>query len=83
VNQSVNTVVIGVSLFLFLFAALTPLNASYDLMFALFMIGQFLVPYMVYVVLRHGTESKKEFSSNFYEDVAGKSYQIDLEAPDQ
>lgn len=71
-NNTVNVVVIGVTLFLFMFAALTPLNPNYDLMFILFMMGQLLVPYMVYVVLRHGIASKKEFESSFYDDVAEK-----------
>lgn len=67
-NKTVNQVVIGVTIFLFFFAALATFNPSYDLMFILFMVGQFLVPYMVFVVLRYGTESKKKFEESFYED---------------
>ena len=67
-NQAVNYVVIGVTIFLFFFAALSAFDPSYDLMFILFMIGQLLVPYMVYVVLRYGTASEKKFEENFYED---------------
>ena len=67
-NQAVNYVVIGVTVFLFFFAALSAFNPSYDLMFILFMLGQLLVPYMVYVVLKYGMESEKKFEDNFYED---------------
>lgn len=63
-----NYVLIGVTIFLFFFAALSAFNPSYDLMFILFMMGQILVPYMVYVVLRHGKESKKKFDDHFYDD---------------
>jgi len=67
-NQAVNYVIIGVTLFLFFFAAISVFDPSYDLMFILFMLGQLLVPYMVYVVLRYGKESDKKFEDNFYED---------------
>lgn len=67
-NQTVNYVVIGVTIYLFFFAALNAFDPSYDLMFILFMLGQLLVPYMVYVVLKYGIESDKKFEDNFYED---------------
>jgi hypothetical protein len=71
-NQAVNYVVIGVTVYLFFFAALTAVNPSYDLMFILFMVGQLLVPYMVYVVLKYGIESEKKFEDSFYEDSSVK-----------
>jgi len=78
-NQAVNYVVVGVTIFLFFFAALSVFNPSYDLMFILFMLGQLLVPYMVYVVLRYGTASEKKFEDNFYEDSAMERMQEDME----
>ena len=46
-------------------------------MFIFFMIGQVLVPYMVYVVLRYGVASEKKFDTNFYDDVKEKRNVID------
>tara|TARA_R100001015_G_C4628920_1_gene189370 strand:+ start:2017 stop:2259 length:243 start_codon:yes stop_codon:yes gene_type:complete len=67
-NQAVSYVVLGVTVFIFFFAALSAFNPSYDLMFILFMMGQLLVPYMVYVVLKHGIASEKKFEDSFYDD---------------
>ena len=68
--ERIKPVVIGVTIYLFIFAMTPSLGLVYDLIFTLFMIGNFLLIYMVYVVLKYGVASKKKFNDGYwYEDV--------------
>jgi hypothetical protein len=64
--KPIRPLVIGVSLYL-LFYALTPLfGLELKFVYSLFVIGNFLVIYMVYAVLRYGIGPKEKFSEGYW-----------------
>ncbi len=68
--KTVRNIVVGTSIFLMLYALMPTINVSYDIMYLFFMIGNALVIYMVYAVLRYGVASKKKFNEgHWYDDV--------------
>ena len=68
--KNIAAVVIGVTLFLFFYTITPFFEDNYDLIFSLFMIGQGMVIYMVYTVLKHGIAPKEKFSDGkWYDDV--------------
>ncbi|MEQ8909903.1 MAG: hypothetical protein RIC95_11960 [Vicingaceae bacterium] len=72
--RTVKYIVIGVTLFLFFYAILPQMGADYDLMFTFFLIGNFLVIYMVYSVLRFAEESKGRWNKGDWYDDVDKKY---------
>lgn len=68
--KTVRNVVVGTTLFLFLYTLMPQMGFSYDIIYIFFVIGSLLVPYMVYVVLKDNFKTKKKFSEgHWYEDV--------------
>jgi hypothetical protein len=68
--KTVKYVVWGTTLFLFVFALLPQFEADFNLMFLLFLIGNALLIYMVYAVLKFAEPSVKKFNEgHWYEDV--------------
>lgn len=72
------TVAVGLTTFYVLAYAMTPdLGVAYDIVFALFVIGNFLLIYMVYAILRHADEPKGKWSDgDWYQDM-GRQYSKD------
>ncbi len=70
--KPVRPLVIGVSLYL-LFYALSPLfGLELKFVYSLFVIGNLLVIYMVYAVLKYGVAPKEKFSDGYwYGDIKG------------
>lgn len=68
--KNIIAVVLGVSLFI-LFSSLTPfIEGIYDLILTLFVIGNGLVIYMVYAILKFGIAPEEKFSDGkWYDDV--------------
>lgn len=68
--KNIKAVVIGVSLFLLFYTIAPFFEGNYDLIFTMFMLGQILVLYMVYAVLKFGIAPKEKFSDGkWYDDV--------------
>jgi hypothetical protein len=68
--KPIKPLVIAVTIFLFFYAALPHAGASYNLMFSLFVVGNFLLLYLVYSVLKFGVAPKEKFDDGFwYSDV--------------
>lgn len=60
--------VYGTSAFLLIYVLAIQCNMSYPLVFAMFIIGQALVIYMVYTVLKFGEDSGKAFDKAYWYD---------------
>lgn len=68
--KTVRNVVLGTTLFLFLYTLMPHMGFSYDIIYIFFVIGSLLVPYMVYVVLKDNYKTNKKFNEgHWYEDV--------------
>lgn len=65
--------VIGVTVYLMIYSVLPVMNVAYAIMFLFFVIGNVLLLYMVYDVLKNGEDPKKKFSDgHWYSDVNKK-----------
>ena len=76
--KTVRNIVLGTTLFLFLYALMPTIDVSYDIMYLFFMIGNGLVIYMVYVVLKYGIASRKKFDEGHWYDDLEKVYLKDI-----
>lgn len=48
---------------------LPPMGVSYSIVFLAFIIANFLLLRMVYIILKFGKESSKTFQDHFYDDI--------------
>jgi|AntAceMinimDraft_12_1070368.scaffolds.fasta_scaffold124351_2 hypothetical protein len=65
--------VIAVTIYLFVYAAMPFAGAGYNIMFFFFLIGNFLLLYMVYSVLKWGIAPKEKFDDGYwYSDIKKK-----------
>jgi membrane protein implicated in regulation of membrane protease activity len=58
---------------LFIYVASVAMGFPFPIIFALFLLGNGLLIWMVYRVLRFGQPSEKTFEEAFYEDYDGRS----------
>lgn len=71
--KPIRDLVIGVSIYLLIYAAAPPLGMAYDLIFLMFIIGHGLLLYMVYGVLKWGEEPKGRWKEgDWYSDIDKK-----------
>lgn len=75
--KPVKSIVILVTSYLFLYTLSPVLNLAYALMFLLFVIGNFLLLYMVYSVLKHGEAPKQKWSDGYWYSDVDKKYSKD------
>ena len=68
------SLVIAVTVFLFFYAALPHAGAGYNLMFSLFIVGNFLLLYLVYCVLKFGIAPKEKFDDGYWYSDVKKQY---------
>jgi len=66
--ENIKVPIYGTSVFLLLYLIAIGLELNYPLIFTMFMIGQALIVYMVYSVLKHGKDPKKEFDEGHWYD---------------
>ncbi|NNC86289.1 MAG: hypothetical protein HKN75_09415 [Bacteroidia bacterium] len=72
--KPIQNTVITVSLFL-LFYALSPhFGITFRVLFALFTLGNVMLVYMVYAVLKYGISPKQKFSEGFWYCDVNKKY---------
>nr|WP_294935213.1 hypothetical protein [uncultured Flavobacterium sp.] len=60
------------TIYVFVFAGLCQTNAALPLISSLFVLGSFLIPYMVYTVLRDNYKTSKTFK-DWYNDYPVKT----------
>lgn len=71
--NTVRNIVLGITLFLFIYSLMPFAGFSYEIMYLFFVIGSLLIPYMVYVVLKDNYKTNKEFNKgDWYEDIDKK-----------
>lgn len=70
--KKVNIVVILVTLFAVFYNISPYIGIPGRAILFMFCIAPFLVVYMAYVILKHGTPSGNTFNERFYEDYAAK-----------
>lgn len=58
--------VYGTSSFLLNYLIAVQLEMSYPFIFTMFLVGQGLVVYLVYTVLKYGEDTKQKFSEGYY-----------------
>ena len=75
--KPVKLIVIGVTIYLFLFTLSPVLNLAYALMFILFVIGNVLLLYMVYSVLKYGEAPKRKWKDGYWYSDVDKRYSKD------
>ncbi len=66
--KNIKVPVFGTSAFLLIYVIAVGLNMNYPLIFTMFMIGQALVIYMVYSVLKFGEDPGKKFDEGHWYD---------------
>lgn len=76
--KTVRNIVLGTTAILFLYALMPTIDVSYDIMYLFFMIGNGLVIYMVYAVLKYGIASGKKFEEGHWYDDVEKVYLKDI-----
>lgn len=72
--KPIKPLVIAVTIFLFFFAAMPHAGAGYNLMFSLFIVGNFLLLYLVYSVLKFGIAPKEKFDDGYWYSDVNKQY---------
>lgn len=72
--KPIKTLVIAVTVFLLVYAVMPHAGAGYNLMFPLFLIGNFLLLYLVYKVLKSGVAPKEEFDDGYWYSDVDKQY---------
>ncbi|MEL7001821.1 MAG: hypothetical protein AAFN93_03700 [Bacteroidota bacterium] len=75
--KPVKHIVIAVTVYLFLYTLSPVLDLAYALMFLLFIIGNILLFYMVYAVLKHGEAPKEKWSDGYWYSDVDKKYSKD------
>ena len=68
-NKKLKNAILLSTLFTFIYAMMPQMNLSYSVVFMAFLFANVLLFRMVYVILKHGQESKKTFSEAFYDDI--------------
>jgi hypothetical protein len=69
--KPIASIVYGVSLFLLFYTIAPYLDISGNILFLLFLLGQFFVVYLVYMTLRYGNPTDKTFEDgHWYEDYS-------------
>ncbi len=66
--------VIGVTFYLFLYTLAPVLSPAYILMFILFLVGNTLLLYMIYIVLKHGKAPKEKWNDGYWYSDINKKY---------
>ena len=72
--KPIKPLVIAVTVFLFFYAAMPHAGAGYNLMFSLFIVGNFLLLYLVYSVLKFGIAPKEKFDDGYWYSDVKKQY---------
>jgi len=72
--KPIKPIVIAVTVFLFLYAAMPFAGVGYNLMLFFFLIGNFLLLYLVYSVLKFGIAPKEKFDDGYWYSDVKKQY---------
>ena len=75
--KNIKWVVIGMTVYLFIYAATPSLGLVYDLILFLFVVGNFGLIYMVYAVLKYGEQPDRKFSDGYWYSDVDKKYSED------
>ncbi|NNC82314.1 MAG: hypothetical protein HKN79_01955 [Flavobacteriales bacterium] len=75
--RKIAPLVIGMTVFVFFFAMTPILGMEYGFINALFLIGNVMVIYMVYAVLRFGEAPKEKFDDGYWYSDIDRSFTAD------
>lgn len=70
----IKPLLIGLTVYLFAYAMMPHLGASYQFMYFLFITGNLLLVYAVYAVLKFGEAPKRKFSDGYWYADIDKKY---------
>ncbi len=68
-NSKLISAILVSTFFTLIYAMLPPMGVSYSIVFLAFIIANFLLLRMVYIILKFGKESSKTFQDHFYDDI--------------
>lgn len=75
--KPIKSLVIAVTVFLLIYAVMPHARAGYNLMFSLFLLGNFLLLYLVFKVLKFGVAPKEKFDDGYWYSDVDKQYDLD------
>jgi len=81
--KPIKLLVIAATVFLFFYAAMPHAGAGYNLMFSLFIVGNFLLLYLVYSVLKFGVTPKEKFDDDYWYSDMKKQYSKEIDSTEE
>ena len=76
--KNIGPAVIGTTIYLIFYTMMPSLGIAMNLIFLFFFIGNALLIYMVYVVLKYGKAPKKTFEEGYWYDDLNKKFEKEV-----